>query len=225
MRFYRLILNFEDPFGEVEFRRTVNNFPFKEKSLGISWDRNEFMPLELLEGEFSLTDESEYLDVLKVSHLGWEGLLVNEKILNILKGFKLQEHRLEELLIYADNNELNKKTIPYKLLHFHSNGFLWVHQIIYSRTIKKSGNTEDFAVSYKEFIEKEISIPVVERISRKIKIAEIKFVHEKFADGFFDLFYNTFLFKSDFIISAALRNALEGLSGFNIDEGPIISGA
>ncbi len=216
------MLNFESPLGELEFRRTAGNYPFKERSLDINWDRNEFMPNELLKGEFSLTDESEYLDLLKVSHLGWEGVMINRKVSTILSDFKLQEHKLDTLNVFRDNNENDNFSIPYELIHFNSNGSMFIEKIHYCRTNKRSDEQQNFEVGYAEFIENEIKVPIKERISRKIKITQIGYSSEKFPDVFFDLMYNTYLFKSDFIISEELRTALAGCTGLVFEEGPDI---
>lgn len=223
-KYYRLELNFDHPLGEIEIRRTLKNFPFREKSLEINWDRNEFMPSSKLEGEFSLTDESSYLDMLKASHLGWEGGVVNSKILSILEKKKLQEHRVENLSIYKNNDEQDNFNKPYYLVHFHSNASGWIEKVHYSRVIKKTGQQDDFEVTYNEFIDSEINISISDRIFRKIIINKIEYLDSKFPEGFFDLFYNTFLFKTNFIVSEEMRDALLGASGFSFEEGPVVAG-
>lgn len=223
MKYYRLFLNFDQPLGEIEIRRTLKNLAYREKSLEINWDRNYFMPSEQLsEGEFSLTDESKYLDILKVSHLGWEGMIVNARVLEILEKFKLQIHRKEKLIVYKNNDEQQNYNLQYCLIHFHSNASFWIEKIYYSRTSKKSGGQQSFEVSYKEFIESEINIPIKEKIFRKIRILKIEYLKHNFPNGFFDLFYNTFLFNTDFIVSGDLRNSLIDLSGFSFEEGPMV---
>jgi hypothetical protein len=222
MKFYRLIVNRESPLGELEIRRTRKNFPFSEKSLATIWDRNDFMPVDLLKGEFSLTDESHYLDILKVSHLGWEGIMVNGPTLDIFIKFNLQEFRLAEINVYENNNESIKKSVPYNLIHFRSNAASWLKKICYTRTLRRSREQQHFEVTYSEFLNNEINIPIMDRILRHINITEMQYFGDVLPGGFFDVFYNTFLFKTEFIISDKLQGELSGLSGFSIEEGPQI---
>jgi hypothetical protein len=221
-----LKFTYTKPYSGVVARRTPENYARNQKIIGLIWGWDEFMPPEVLDEEFALEDNrSRYYDFLEAGNMRFAGFLANAKALAVLQGFYLQEHRLEALTIYNDEWKKGPKSLPYHLVHFHSGAAPWVGQVNYSKLPPGADKIQRLTASYQEYLDNEVDIPFEDKIAyvgRK-RVDEVKFYPEKFPNGFFDLFYCFHLFENDFLVSPRLREALEGLTGFALEDGPVVS--
>jgi hypothetical protein len=121
--------------------------------------------------------------------------------------------------VYRDNNELNDEFRDYTLLHFSSNAKPYIKRVTYLRRKKNGDDSQEITCSYLEFFDFEINISIIERFSRTLKILKVEFYND-----FFDLFYNTFLFGKEPLVSPKLAKALtsHGVSGISFEPGPSV---
>jgi hypothetical protein len=184
---------------------------FEQANSMTNLNNNEFPNFEP-ELIFELDEKAKLTDVVTPSNISAKGLLVNDKLKNILDSFNLIEHRYYPAILIVNGEKRH-----YYWLHFKESNDVFLNYIDFEKSSFYIGNL----ARWKEATIDINTIDEYYQIKKSIGFKTINFEQLYFKENFkqnpIELFYIDNL-HNDFIINDVLKNTLQtlGIKGFEV---------
>lgn len=167
---------------------------------------------------FELEEKATLTDVISPSNISAKGLLINDKLRNILDVFNLMEHRYYDATVISKGVEKN-----YFWLHFKDCDEKYLGGIDYGDSSFYVANLaftkiDDIDIkSYQDFWEKKMNLSMKHILGSEIKLSE------SLENKKLDLFYFPYVLN-DYLISEKLYKSIidNEITGFEIKEQSIV---